>query len=93
MPEEAIPQSETGDGAAPVAPGFKHLGSVISHSLEDIGRDLGETIDRLPQLRGVLRRGVLRRGEPFQDVKADNATRDYEPSFVRLRRRRRLEHA
>ena len=32
-------------------------------------------------------------GEPFQDVKADNATWDYEPSFVRLRRRRRFEHA
>jgi hypothetical protein len=38
-------------------------------------------------------KGVHCRGEPSQDVKADNVTRDYEPSFVRLRRRRRFEHA
>ena len=39
-----------GRGAAPVVPEFKHRGSVISHSIEDIGRDLGETICRLPRL-------------------------------------------
>ena len=50
MPAEAVPPSETGDGAAPVVPEFKHRGSVISHSIEDIGRDLGETICRLPRL-------------------------------------------
>ena len=50
MPEEAVPPSETGDGAAPVVPGFKNRGSVISHSIEDIGRDLGEPIGRLPRL-------------------------------------------
>ena len=48
LPEEA--PSETGDGAAPVATRLKHHGSVISHSIEDIGRDLGETICRLPRL-------------------------------------------
>ena len=39
-----------GRGAAPVVPEFKHRGSVISHSIEDIGRDLGETICRLPRM-------------------------------------------
>ena len=37
--------------------------------------------------------GVHRRGEPSQDVEADNVARDYESSFVRLRRRCRFEHA
>jgi hypothetical protein len=32
LPDEAILPIEMGDGAAPVAPEFKHLGSVISHS-------------------------------------------------------------
>ena len=50
LPEEAIPPSETGDGAAPVVPVFKHRGSAISHSIEDIGRDLVEPIGRLPRL-------------------------------------------
>ena len=50
LPEEAIPPSETGDGAAPVVPKLKHHGSVISHSIEDIGWDLGEPIGRLPRL-------------------------------------------
>ena len=50
LPEEAIPPSETGDGAAPVVPKLKHHGSVISHSIEDIGRDLVEPIGRLPRL-------------------------------------------
>ena len=34
LPYEAIPPIEMGDGAARVAPEFKHLGSVISQSLE-----------------------------------------------------------
>ena len=50
LPEEAIPPSETGDGAAPVATRLKHHGSVISHSIEDIGRDLVEPIGRPPRL-------------------------------------------
>jgi hypothetical protein len=40
LPEEAIPPSETGDGAAPVVPAFKHRGSAISHSIEEGGISL-----------------------------------------------------
>jgi hypothetical protein len=34
LPDEAIPPIEMGDGAAAVAPEFKHLGSAISQSFD-----------------------------------------------------------
>ena len=35
LPDEAILPIEMGDGAAPAAPEFKHLGSLLSQSFED----------------------------------------------------------
>jgi hypothetical protein len=35
LPDDAIPPIEMGDGAAPVVPEFKHLGSVLSKSFDD----------------------------------------------------------
>ena len=35
LPDEAIPPIKMGDGAAPVVPEFKHLGSMLSKSFDD----------------------------------------------------------